>query len=807
MDRPHSARTAPAVTHTVAGQVIVIAGDGGGARDALTRRVIEQAEAAGTRVSAVANDEEARTVFEPSKTLGLPTVFVVGPGIVNPAKLARRLREHDSSTYVIFAVDPEREQQLRRDFAYAVPFGSQWSIEAANSGKLASVIANGIKTLARQRRLRTTLDRMNLHLATPVPPDGRDHRRLVLSDRYLASILTHAQDAIVSLDQRGRVVSWNAGAERLFSVKERDAIGQSIVSLLRGAPLEDTLHGALRGGSSRQELRLARPEGEKVVDATFTPIFDEMQQPIGIAAILRDVTERVHAENAVRESEERLRSILDRAPAVVFMKDREGRYLFINAECLRIFARRRDDILGKTDAELFPEPVARYLRENDDRVWRTGEPLAIEESVPQTDGMHSYIAQKFLLRDSTGTAYALCGIASDISERLRIEHALRDSDRRKDEFLATLAHELRNPLAPIRHATTIAGMQGVSPEKLQWSREVIERQVRHMARLLDDLLDVSRITRGKLDLRKERVYLASVIGTAIEAARPLIEAKKHKLTVDMPLEAIRLEADPIRLAQIFSNLLTNAAKYTDPGGRICVHARLADQYVQVHIRDNGIGIAATALPQLFQMFSQATPVLERSEAGLGIGLALVRGLVELHQGTVEARSEGPGRGSEFVVRLPTVPADTTPALDLLEEDNGRRHALGAALRVLVADDNRDSLESLAVLLQLQGYETHTAHDGREAISTARRVQPEVVILDIGMPEINGYEVAQQMRREPWGRNALLVAFSGWGQEQDKRRAQEAGFDHHFTKPLNVERLLDLLANVRPSDHTRGRSIP
>ena len=764
--------------------------------DLQTRHLVNEAEAAGVVVQVVRTVEEASALFDQPQVRERPAVLIFGPAVENPITLARRLHYQVPRVHVIFAVDAERERKLRRDLTYAAPLGSRWTVEPADSKTLSTVIPKVLKALSQQRRLRTTLDRINLALATPAPPDVRDYRRLVVSDRYLASILTHAQDAIVSLDTRGIIVSWNSGAERLFGVGERQAMGQAIVNLLGdSASLREALEQARGGNSVRLDLQL--PGSGKFLDATFTVIGGEANHPLGIAVIIRDVTARVGAETALRESEARLRDILDRAPAVVFLKDRAGRRLFVNAEYLRIFARQPQEVLGKTDFDLFPAEIARALKANDEQVWQTGAPRAVEETVPQTDGLHTYISQKFLLRDSTGMPYALCGIASDISERLRIEQALRDSDRRKDEFLATLAHELRNPLAPIRHAVTIAGMQGVSADKLKWSREVIDRQVRHMARLLDDLLDVSRITRGKLELRRERVYLTSVIGTATETVRPLIETKKHELTVDLPIESIRLEADPIRLAQVFSNLLTNAAKYTDAGGRIAIHGRLIGDYVQVRITDNGIGIGPEAQTQLFQMFSQVTPALERSDGGLGIGLALVRGLVELHQGTVEARSDGPGRGSEFIVRLPVSPMAADPSVETADSENSAQPAAATGVRVVVADDNRDSLESLAILLRLQGYDVHTAGNGREALALVTRVRPAVAILDIGMPEMNGYEVAESIRAQPSGGEVILIAFSGWGQDQDKQRARKAGFDYHFTKPLNLERLQEVLARIPP----------
>jgi signal transduction histidine kinase/CheY-like chemotaxis protein len=388
------------------------------------------------------------------------------------------------------------------------------------------------------------------------------------------------------------------------------------------------------------------------------------------------------------------------------------------------------------------------------------------------------------LRDETNA------LQVEIAERKRVEHALRESDRRKDEFLAILAHELRNPLAPIRYAIAIAGQQHRTPEQRRWADELVERQVGHMARLLDDLLDVSRITRGKLELRKARVDLTSPIATAIETARPLIEGKKHVLAIDLPKAAVRLDADPVRLAQVFSNLLTNAAKYTDTGGRIEVRAWAEGAHAVVAVRDSGIGIAPEMLPRLFTLFAQAKSALDRSEGGLGIGLALVRGIVSLHGGTIEARSDGVGHGSEFLVRVPLgtgAPADL-PFLASAEATGGTVERL----RVVVADDNRDSAESCAAYLQICGHEVHIACTGREALRLIERLRPQVAVLDIGLPDFNGYTLAERIRAEPWGRDPVLIAVTGWGQHEDRQRAFAAGFDHHLTKPVSpgsLERLL------------------
>jgi PAS domain S-box-containing protein len=383
--------------------------------------------------------------------------------------------------------------------------------------------------------------------------------------------------------------------------------------------------------------------------------------------------------------------------------------------------------------------------------------------------------------------------AADLIERLHFEQALKDADRRKDEFLATLAHELRNPLAAIRGAAQVLEKKDWPDPDLTWGREVIERQAGQMARLLDDLLDVSRITRGKLELRKGRVALAEVVDGAVETSRPLIEGGGHELEVALPDEPVYLDADPVRLAQVFSNLLNNAAKYTEPGGRIRLAAERQDGEVAVTVQDTGIGLATEMMPRLFEMFSQATPARERSQGGLGIGLSLVKGLVEMHGGTIEARSDGPGRGSAFTVRLPI--ADAPPSPD--RRPAGAEDSCALGCKIVVADDNCDAVASLARLLEILGNEVHTAGDGQEAVEVAGAFRPDVVLLDIGMPRLNGYQAARLIREQPWGRDMVLVALTGWGQEEDKRQSREAGFDAHMTKPIDLQVLKEFLASIAP----------
>ena len=382
----------------------------------------------------------------------------------------------------------------------------------------------------------------------------------------------------------------------------------------------------------------------------------------------------------------------------------------------------------------------------------------------------------------------------EIASRERAEAALREMDERKDEFLATLAHELRNPLAPIRQATLISMSASATEEQKRWSHEVITRQVHHMSLLLDDLLDISRITRGTLDLRTEMTDLKAVVDAAVETSRPTIEAKMHHFSVELPPESVQFAADPLRLAQVLSNLLTNAAKYTDPRGTIRMRAVADDGFIEFSVTDTGIGLSADELSAVFTMFSQVKSSQDRSEGGLGIGLALSRGVVQLHGGTIDARSAGAGKGSEFVVRIPRRSV-SRPAHDAASGTIARNPR---KRRVLIADDNRDAAESLGMLLEIEGHAVTVVHDGQQALAAIEASRPDVALLDIGMPEIDGYEVARQVRGDSRGQRTLLIAITGWGQEQDKARAMAAGFDLHFTKPVEPEQLIQLLAAELPA---------
>jgi PAS domain S-box-containing protein len=508
----------------------------------------------------------------------------------------------------------------------------------------------------------------------------------------------------------------------------------------------------------------------------------------------RQFEQQLQDENArLQISEKRFARFMHYLPGLAWIKDPQGRYVFANEAALKVFrTSRMDQPIGKTDDELFPPETAAQFKANDQQALASGAGVQVIEALKQGDGVvHYSLVSKFPIPGPDESQVLVGGMAIDVTEHRNAEDRLREESRRKDEFLAMLAHELRNPLAPIRNAAQVCKLLASADANLQRASGMIERQVEQLTRIVDDLLDVSRISSGKVKFDKEALELAPVIGRAVETSRPLMDARGQELTVTLPAEPVMIEGDKARLAQVVANLLNNATKYTQERGHIWLIVERTPGQAVIRVRDNGMGIPADLLPRVFDLFTQGDRSLARSEGGLGIGLTLARRLIEMQGGTVDAYSEGPGQGSEFVVRLP-----------LLERRHGRREVQAEAeagcllpipRRVLVVDDNVDAAESLAMVLRVDGHEVRTVHDGQVALQAAHEFRPEVVLLDIGLPRISGYDVARQLRQHDDLKMALLVAVTGYGHEEDRRQAMQAGFDAHLTKPADTGALRQLLA--------------
>jgi PAS domain S-box-containing protein len=603
-----------------------------------------------------------------------------------------------------------------------------------------------------------------------------------------------SDDAIISESLDGVVTSWNRGAERLFGYTAAEIVGGLITPL--SAPGHDADVAAIPERVRRgervdpYETRWRTKDG-RVIDIllSVSPIRHRDGTLVGTSRIARDLTQRKQAEEELRRSELRFARFMQNLPGLAWIKDSRGRYVYANDAAERAFGLPRDRLYGRTDEETFPPGTAAVFREHDRRAVEAGSGIQVVETLEHPDGtVHHSLVSKFAIPNPGDVEALAGGMAIDITDRLEMEAALREADRRKDEFLAMLAHELRNPLSAIANASLVAGQAGTEEDRA-WALDVIGRQVGNLGRMIDDLLDVTRITRGKIQLRREVVDVPTVLARAIEAVQPLIAQRGHALDVSQSSGDLRVDADPTRLEQVFTNLLANAAKYTDPGGHLDVAATRQGEEIVVTVRDDGIGIPAETMPHIFDLFAQADRTLDRSQGGLGIGLTLVQRLVALHGGVVSARSDGPGMGSEFLVRLPASEAKRHEARRAPAPD-GRAQSRP---RVLVVDDNIDSARGFERLLRAAGHEVLTAHDGRSALAVAREYRPEIVLLDIGLPGMNGYDVAAELRGMDGLEGLLIVAVTGYGQESDRARAQAAGFDAHLVKPVDMGALRTLLA--------------
>ena len=651
----------------------------------------------------------------------------------------------------------------------------------------------------------------------------REKANQLLTARLLASIVESSDDAIISKSLDGIIQSWNAGAERLFGYTPAQAIGRHISLLIPPERLseEDHIITRLKAGERIDHFETVRvaSDGRRLwVSLTVSPIKDALNNVVGASKIVRDVTRQRAAEQREHEllaeaaaANVKFATLVENSADFIGMCDLAGIPFFVNRAGLAMVGLPDLDAARRTPLAsfFFPEDQPRILNEFLPSVLEKGHGEIEVRFRHFETGQALWMAYKVVtLPDADGRPIGFATISQDVTERKRLADNLRslaadlaEADRRKTEFLAMLAHELRNPLAPISNAAKALRLGGGDRVAFESASEMLDRQVRQMARLVDDLLDMSRITRGRIELRREHIELTPIVQQAVEAVRAQYKAVNHELTVTLPKEPVYLDADPARLAQVVNNLLNNACKFTDAGGHIHLAVDREDGHVTIRVRDDGIGIAAEHLTHVFDMFAQVDTSLERSRDGLGIGLTLVRTLVEMHGGTVSVHSEGVGHGTEFVVRLPVLreftdavpePADTPPPAAV------RR-------RILIVDDSEDAAESLSMLLQFSGHETTTAHDGLEAVATAERWRPDAILLDIGLPRMNGYEACRRIRQEPWGRHMFLVALTGWGQEEDRHQSEAAGFNTHMVKPPDYDELMKLLA-LLPSKQSGPQTV-
>lgn len=629
-------------------------------------------------------------------------------------------------------------------------------------------------------------------------------RKLYELDSQLSTFIEGAPGAIATFDREMRFLDVSRQYAEDRNVTPEELIGRRLYDVFPNIPERwRAVHQRCleTGRAERCDLDiLVRGNGTRDwVWWEIQPWYRADQTVGGLVLVSEIITERVRAQRRLHDSETRLELAIRAGALGIYDYDLMDNTTTWDARVRELWGvGARETVSYETFlAGVHPEDRAATLKSLEDSLGpdSRGVHAAEYRVVNRRDRSIRWIASTGTVFFDKGRAVRLVGIVQDITDRKRAEIAVADSaaelkraDERKDAFLATLSHELRNPLAPIRTAAEILAAPGLTPEQLTWARQVIQRQTTHMASLLDDLLDVARITRGKLVLKKQRVRLAGIVDAAVESARPLLDEKRHRLVVCLPAPDPLLECDPLRLSQVLSNLLGNAAKYTEPSGHIELAAQALGSSLTITVKDNGIGIPPEALTQVFSMFWQAQSVTGHSEGGLGIGLAFVKSLVELHGGTIQAHSAGPGRGSEFIVQLPLGAPCEEPA-----PPGKPGHGSARRCRVLLVDDNRDAADSLAVLLTLAHHEVRVAHGGQAAIAIAESFRPEVALLDIGMPEIDGYGVARVLRQAPWAASLRLIALTGRGLDDDKQRTRAAGFDHHLTKPVNPETLEELLS--------------
>ncbi|AMV36190.1 PAS domain S-box protein [Planctomyces sp. SH-PL62] len=642
----------------------------------------------------------------------------------------------------------------------------------------------------------------------------QERERLLLSLKLergrLASLIQDAPAFICTLRGPDHVFELTNSLYREM-VGNRDLIGKPVQEAfpdLEGQGFFELLDQVYRTGETfvgketpiRFRHRGSSEADRRVLNFVFQAMYDPDGEVSGIFVHGVDVTDAVAAREALRESEARFRQLADAMPQAVWTARADGAIDYSNRQW-RQYGSPPEGVLGDSRWARLIHPDD---RERTHAIWleslRTGRPFETEYRLRREfDGSYRWhLGRALPIEDSQARIVRWFGTSTDVDDVKRLSEALQQADRRKDEFLATLAHELRNPLAPIRTGLEIL-RHCPDPTSASTTIDMMARQLSHMVHLIDDLMDVARVGSGKISLRKEPTTLQAIVSGAVEASRQIIDSARHSLTVSLPDEPLPLDADPTRLTQVVANLLNNAAKYTEPGGRIGLAARREGDEAVVTVRDTGIGLAPEMLSKVFDMFTQVDGSLDRSQGGLGIGLTIVKRLVEMHGGRIDARSAGIGRGSDFIVRLPLAGAPAAVPGDPGADENRTR---AGGLRVLVVDDNRDSANSLSRLLALGGHEVHTAYAGVQAIAEASAYPPDVILLDLGLPDRNGFAVAAELRATPAFHGTTIVALTGWGQPEDRRRSREAGFDDHLVKPVDIEQLRAILDSVAENGRRR-----
>jgi PAS domain S-box-containing protein len=642
----------------------------------------------------------------------------------------------------------------------------------------------------------------------------RAERAMAEARAYAESIVDTVREPLLILNGKLRVVSASRSFFQTFDVSPAETENRLIYELGNSQwdipALRKLLTEILPHNTTFNDFDVEHSFptiGHRVMRLNARRLLREGNQTELILLAIEDITvrRRLERENADRLAAARfLASIVESSADAIVSKSLSGIIQTWNAAAQRLFGYTAEQAVGQHITFIIPANRADEEEQIISRI-RSGQRVDHFDTVRlRCDGQPIHVSLTISpIRDEPGHVVGASKIARDITDRKHAEERiyrllaeLKDADRRKDEFLAMLAHELRGPLAPLSNMLEIMKRAEGDSDLLQQARSTMERQLGQLLRLVDDLIDVSRITRNKIELRRERVELASIIHQSVEACRPLAECANHQVSVTLPPDPIYLHADPVRLAQVFTNILNNACKYTEPGGKIRLTAERQGSDVVVSIRDTGVGIPPDKLSSVFEMFTQIERTLERSQGGLGIGLTLVKRLVEMHDGTVTAQSEGPGRGSEFVVRLPVL-------IEKPEAVRGGERPTAeptrtTACRILVVDDNTDAATSLAMLLKITGNQTETAYDGLEAVEAAAKFRPDVILLDIGLPKLNGYDACRRIREQPWGKNVVMVALTGWGQEEDRHKSKDAGFNGHLIKPVDYAALMKLLAERQPT---------